>query len=110
VSTEGSRERFRVDRSGRRPAWRIACRTLGELLVTAGLVLLLFVAYELWWTGLTTRHDQHKLVAALRQEWARGVTVKDPPVGSALAILRIPRLGRTFMFAVVQGTSTADLI
>ena len=110
MSTEGSRERFRVDRSGRRPAWRIACRTLGELLVTAGLVLLLFVAYELWWTGLTTRHDQHKLVAALRQEWARGVTVKDPPVGSALAILRIPRLGRTFMFAVVQGTSTADLI
>jgi hypothetical protein len=28
-----------------------AVRTVGELLITLGLILLLFVAYELWGTG-----------------------------------------------------------
>lgn len=96
--------------SERRPRWRTVVSGFGQLLITAGLVILLFVAYELWWTGVTTRHDQHKLLRTLRQQWAQGKTIKDPPVGSALAILRIPRLGKKYLFAVVQGTSTADLI
>lgn len=96
--------------SERRPRWRTVVSGFGQLLITAGLVILLFVAYELWWTGVTTRHDQDKLLRTLRQQWAQGKTIKDPPVGSALAILRIPRLGKKYLFAVVQGTSTADLI
>jgi len=85
-------------------------RGVGQTLITAGLVILLFVAYELWWTGLTTRHDQHQLLNTLRQEWAHGKTIKNPPLGSGIAILRIPRFGRKYAFVVVQGTSTADLI
>lgn len=96
--------------SERRPRWRTVLSGFGQLLITTGLVILLFVAYELWWTGVTTRHDQDKLLRTLRQQWAQGKTIKDPPVGSALAILRIPRLGKKYLFAVVQGTSTADLI
>lgn len=79
-------------------------------MITASVVVLAFVAYELWWTGVTTRHDQHKLLATLHHEWAIGKTVTVPPVGSALAILRIPRLGTHYQFAIVQGTSTADLM
>jgi sortase A len=93
-----------------RRTWRRVLSGTGQLLITAGVVVLLFVGYELWWTGVTTRHDQHVLLGNLRREWARGQSVKDPPVGSALAILRIPRLGKHYEFAVVQGTSTADLI
>jgi sortase A len=92
--------------------WRWWVRGTGELLVTAGVVILLFVAYELWWTGLTTRHDQHRLIAGLQQLWARPAehAAKIPPFGSGLAILYIPKLGAHYKFAIVQGTSTADLI
>jgi sortase A len=83
--------------------------------VTAGVIVLLFIAYELWWTGVTTRHDQTKLIAGLEQQWSRpprttGKAPVVPPFGSGLAILFIPRLGAHYKFAVVQGTSTADLI
>jgi sortase A len=90
--------------------WRTVVRGIGQTLITAGLVVLLFVGYELWWTGLTTRHDQHRLLATLQQQWAHGTTIKNPPFGSGIAILRIPRFGRKYSFVVVQGTSTADLI
>jgi sortase A len=90
-------------------------RGTGELLVTAGVVILLFIAYELWWTGITTRHDQTKLIAGLQQQWAHPPRANEkapavPPFGSGLAILFIPRLGSHYKFAIVQGTSTADLI
>jgi sortase A len=90
--------------------WRTVVRGLGQTLITAGLVVLLFIAYELWWTGFTTLRDQHVLAKTLHHEWAQGKTIKDPHFGSGIAILRIPRLGRKYSFVVVQGTSTADLI
>jgi sortase A len=92
--------------------WRWWVRGSGELLVTAGVIVLLFVAYELWWTGITTRHEQTKLLAALQQQWARPVesAPRVPPFGSGLAVLYIPRLGRHYKFAIVEGTSTADLM
>jgi sortase A len=107
VSTVAANPRNR----GRR-TWRSWVRGTGELLVTAGVVILLFVAYELWWTGLTTRHDQHQLIAGLQQLWARPAehVRQVPPFGSGFAILYIPKLGAHYKFAIVQGTSTADLI
>jgi sortase A len=94
----------------RRSGWRTAARGIGQTLITAGVVVLLFVAYELWWTGLTTRHDQHVLLNQIHQQWGRGIPIKDPPLGSGIAILRIPRFGKNYVFVIVQGTSTADLI
>jgi sortase A len=90
--------------------WRTLVRGTGQLLITAGLVILLFVVYELWWTGFTTKRDQHRLITTLQQQWHDGVTVKNPPLGSGIAILRIPRFGSKYVFVIVQGVSTADLI
>jgi sortase A len=119
-----------VARTGRDPAGsasrqplRAFVRGIGQVLITAGLVILLFVGYELWWTGITTRHDQHRLLSTLQHQWAQAqkqtqtpkgraelkAQIKDPPLGSGIAILRIPRLGKNYAFVVVQGTSTADL-
>lgn len=47
-------------------------RTTGELLITAGLVLLLFVAYELWGTGVHTARAQAAAQDKLEQTWASG--------------------------------------
>jgi sortase A len=93
--------------------WRWWVRGTGELLVTAGVIVLLFVVYELWWTGLTTRHDQHVLLAQLQRQWATRPVEHQPtvpPYGSGFAILYIPRLGRHYRYVIVQGTSTDDLI
>lgn len=105
---------------------RLAVRTTGELLVTAGLVLLLFVVYQLVWTGVETNLAQREL----RREWAAGPPVAGPgtaPVlaapspptagpppapptaGTPVAVLYIPRLGPGWSRVVVEGVAPADL-
>jgi sortase A len=94
----------------RRAHWRTVVRGVGQTLITAGLVILLFVVYELWWTGFTTERDQRSLFNQLRNQWSHGISLANPPLGSGIAILRIPRFGPKYAFVIVQGTSTADLI
>jgi sortase A len=89
--------------------WRTLVRGVGQLLITGGLVILLFVVYELWWTGFTTTRDQHKLVTTLQEQWKQGISISNPPLGTGIAILRIPRFGLKYSFVIVEGTSTADL-
>lgn len=47
---------------------------LGELMLTAGLVLLLFVGWQLFGTGLATARAQHSLRTELTRQWAHGST------------------------------------
>ncbi|MGW3412221.1 class E sortase [Streptomyces sp. NPDC000888] len=49
---------------GRRALW-----TGGELLVTVGVVLLLLVAHQLWWTNRQAQHNAAREVQALEREW-----------------------------------------
>jgi sortase A len=100
--------------------WRMAVRGLGQLLITAGLVILLFVVYELYGTGYYTRGQQHGLQQDLLDKWRHGGGFGSAgsnggdgftkvPIGSGLAILRIPRLGSGYHFVVVEGTGYEDL-
>ncbi|MFJ9377781.1 class E sortase [Streptomyces sp. NPDC101455] len=50
---------------GRRALW-----TGGEFLVTAGVVLLLLVVHELWWTNREARQGAEHQVRALERQWA----------------------------------------
>ncbi len=99
---------------------RVAVRTLGELMITAGVVLLLFVAYELWGTNIYTAQQQDQLRHELQQQWAqppppapkggtRPASINEVPLGDAVAILRIPRLGSGYAKVVVEGVSHEDL-
>lgn len=47
---------------------------LGELMLTAGLVLLLFVGWQLFGTGLATARAQHSLRTELTRQWAHTST------------------------------------
>lgn len=100
--------------------WRMAVRGFGQLLITAGVVILLFVVYELWITGLYTAAQQHRLLKGIENSWAPGhnslevstatpAQIKHIPIGSGIAILRIPRFGKGYHMVVVQGTSYSDL-
>jgi len=98
---------------------RVAVRSLGEVLVTMGLVLLLFIAYELVWTNIAADHAQGKVSDTLRQEWSRqggGSNQPNPTIalsksdfGKGFSFLHIPRLGRKYSVPVVQGVSLPDL-
>lgn len=99
-------------------------RVLGDVLITAGVVIALFAIYELFYTGVYTGQEQSKLRNSLEQQWARqsasapprpGATGKTPialtgpKLGSGVAILRIPRLGRSYAKVVVEGVAVPDL-
>ena len=96
--------------------WRMAARGFGQLLITAGVVILLFVVYELWVTGLYTQAQQHRLANRIEQEWARHgaidisqAKIGHVPLGAGIAVLRIPRFGHGYHMVIVEGTDTADL-
>ena len=97
---------------------RAGVRSLGEVLITAGLVLLLFCVYQLVWTNIEANHEQGKVTDTLRQEWAKqggtqlptGTTaLAKPQPGKGFAFLHIPRLGRKYSVPIVQGVSLPDL-
>ena len=102
---------------------RAGVRGLGQTLVTLGLVVLLFVVYEVWVTNIFADAKQSTVKHQLTQEWTAG---QDPlkgvdklklpagqqvvlPAGQGFANLYIPALGKDYAYTIVQGTNDADL-
>ena len=96
---------------------RLVLRGIGQTLITAGCVVLLFVVYEVYITNIFSHRLQHRVHNQLEQEWANG---QDPlslpggsqstlPLGSGIANIYIPRFGRDYAYTVVQGTDDSAL-
>ena len=102
---------------------RAFVRGVGQTMVTLGLVVLLFVVYELWVTNIYAHAKQVKAHDTLVQAWKAH---KDPlkgeeraklpagkqivlPAGIGFANLYIPRLGKDYAYTIVEGTTDADL-
>ncbi|MBF8185612.1 class E sortase [Nonomuraea sp. K274] len=86
---------------------RAMLRAMGEISITAGLILMLFCAYLLWGTGAYTQSRQLLLQREL-QARERG-HLERIELGKAVALLRIPRLGRDYEYAVVEGVDAEHL-
>ncbi len=56
--------------SARRRRLATAVSVFGELLITAGVVLGLFVAYSLWWTNVVANKEAARDSDAVRDQWA----------------------------------------
>ncbi|AVZ41313.1 class E sortase [Dietzia sp. JS16-p6b] len=96
---------------------------MGEVLLTLGVVLALFVVYQVWWTDLDAARAQSAADADLDRRWDTtdnprmrgGVSGDGDPAlsgladGTAFARLYIPAFGADYRFAVVSGTSDAAL-
>ncbi|HYN30763.1 MAG TPA: class E sortase [Dermatophilaceae bacterium] len=104
---------------------RTVVGVLGELLIAAGLLVLLFVAWQLWWTDVAAGRDQAATVSALSDQFeergggsgtpatpgatgATGGTSQGIPEG-AFAVVRIPRLGGDWATPVLPGTDAETL-
>ncbi|MDQ4038977.1 MAG: class E sortase [Actinomycetota bacterium] len=97
---------------------RTGIRGLGQTLITGGLVVLLFVVYELFVTDLMTDQRQEELTDELLQGWEDDPTLgpdlpggglSQIPLGDGFAFIRIPVLGADYVRVVVEGT-TADAL
>lgn len=91
-------------------------RTLGEVLITLGVLLLLMVVYQLWWTNVTSAAAISNERARIIEQWshptpgqlsiapAPSATAKPPSYGSGFALLYIPRLrDKVWGLPVMQG-------
>lgn len=97
-------------------AARRALGVVGELLITAGVVVGLFAVYTLFWTGVETSQAQDALAEELDRPVVGdgGSTTpkadrRPPKEGDAYLRMRIPRLGNAWKWVVVEGISVEDL-
>ncbi|MFC5751304.1 class E sortase [Actinomadura rugatobispora] len=105
---------------------RTVLRSLAEMSLTAGLILAMFVGYLSWGTGGFTQRRQGDLHDDLERRWnservralagtgsdgggGRGAAPPAVPEGDAFALLRVPRFGSSYRYAVVEGVGVADL-
>nr|WP_180289262.1 MULTISPECIES: class E sortase [Streptomyces] len=87
----------------------MAVSVFGELLITAGLVLGLFVAYSLWWTNVVADRAANQQGDKVRDNWAQdkgGPGALDTKDG--IGFLHVPAMNNGEIL-VEKGTSTEAL-
>jgi sortase A len=104
---------------------RMGVRGVGQTLITAGLVILLFVVYEVWVTNIFADQKQRQVASKFQQVLDNGGT-GDPlqgktklqlpageqvilPTGVGFANLYIPAFGKDFAKTIVEGVGDAQL-
>jgi sortase A len=102
--------------AGIRVTRRLLSWCAGVALVLAGLVMLGFVAWEQFGTGVVAEHRQTDIREQLRQSWkhptttgAAGSQADGPTLGTADALVRIPRFGAGYEVPVIEGVRNQDL-
>jgi sortase A len=96
----------------------VIVRTVSELCVTVGSVIVLFVVYVLFWTGVKADGVMDDQIDLLKTEWSKTPPARSsagPPKpspyaqGRPFAIMYIPRLGFTWNKPVLEGTAAGTL-
>ena len=85
-------------------------KVLGELMLTIGVVLLLFAFYEAYWTNVESGQLQEEASADLEEQWRNPRQKMEPELGEAFAQLYIPTFGSDYHFAIIEGTNEDDLL
>ena len=98
---------------------RVVVRTVSELCITVGALIVLFVVYVLLWTGVKADHVMDDQIDTLHRQWAATptpqVTASASPAGvtyrsgKPFAVMYIPRLGFTWNKPVLEGTAVGTL-
>ncbi|MEU9474348.1 class E sortase [Streptomyces sp. NPDC048191] len=93
---------------GRRPGRiAMAVSVLGEILITVGLLLALFVVYSLWWTNVIADRKANKEADRVRRNWAHS-TASGPgalDTKDGIGFLHVPAM-KNGEVLVEKGTGT----
>ncbi|WP_225832627.1 class E sortase [Streptomyces sp. NK08204] len=87
----------------------VASRVIGEVFITTGVLMLLFVTYQLWWTNVRAHAQAGKETRSLQHDWASGKRapgVFEP--GQGFAILHIPKLD--VVAPIAEGVSNKKVL
>ncbi|MCB4209220.1 class E sortase [Arthrobacter sp. UM1] len=98
----------------RRPSIR---EIIGETLLLLGLVVVLFVAWRLWWTNVVDGSRQEAEAHRIEQRFASDRSAQTAPepasrslkLGSGIAVVYIPRFGPQYSRPVLEGVG-ADVL
>ncbi|GAA2474510.1 class E sortase [Streptomyces gobitricini] len=85
-------EARRAARARKDSAGVVASRIVGELFITFGVVMLLFVTYQLWWTNVRAGFQADKAKQGIENAWAEGRKPDAFEPGQGFAIMYIPKL------------------
>ncbi|GAA3373315.1 hypothetical protein GCM10020367_32780 [Streptomyces sannanensis] len=100
---------------------RLVVRTLSELCITVGAIVVLFVAYVLFWTGIEADGASDAQIGRLQRQWTQtpgpgpGRKPTAPPAppayrhGKPFAVMYIPRFGKDWDWPVLEGAEVATL-
>jgi sortase A len=106
----------------RRGGARIALGVFGELFITAGVFVLLFLGWSLWFNDLVVGSKLHEESLEQSQVWERDAadaehgTPQDPPVMSApdaserFGLMIVPRWGADYYRPIAEGTGTVAVL
>jgi sortase A len=87
----------------------VASRAIGEVFITTGVLMLLFVSYQLWWTNVRAHAQADKEASSLQNDWASG---KGAPgtfePGQGFALLHIPKLD--VVVPIAEGVSNKKVL
>ncbi|CAL9485516.1 class E sortase [Streptomyces sp. enrichment culture] len=87
----------------------VASRAIGEVFITTGVLMLLFVTYQLWWTNVRAQAQAGKEASDLQQDWANGERrpgAFEP--GQGFALLHIPKLD--VVVPIAEGISSKKVL
>lgn len=97
-------------------------RAFGELCITAGMVLILFVVWQLWWTDIAANRDNEVLADKLITDWQENPAnelpddpdtpyVADPvEENTGFGIMYVPRFGEGYYRTVAEGVSMEPVL
>lgn len=74
----------------------VASRIMGEMFITVGVLMLLFVTYQLWWTNVLAHQEAGGAAKNLEKQWDGATdSDRDPgtfSAGQGFAIIYLPKL------------------
>ncbi|MFI9799780.1 class E sortase [Streptomyces sp. NPDC052302] len=109
-SAPRSRLEARRQARARKPsAATLVSRALGEVFITTGVLMLLFVSYQLWWTNVRAHAQADKEASSLQNDWASGK--RNPgsfEPGQGFALLHIPKLD--VVVPIAEGISNKQVL
>lgn len=93
-------EARRAERAAKDSAAVILSRVIGEVFISVGVLMLLFVTYQLWWTNIRAHQQASGATSALQNQWNndKSATKNDDrkadafSPGQGFAIMYIPKL------------------
>ena len=96
------------DMSGFRRTARGVVAVSGELLITAGVVVGLYIVYLLTWTSVVAHAEARANVCTLEKEWADSVNVQ-PRAAQPFATIQIPQIRNPEVWPILDGTVQTEL-